>query len=98
MPLSTAQKNLIQGALDKGDFDTATKLIAKSKEDDEKAKAAAAKTEQPAGPRTPAAVILDLFKGVHSLLGNSPALVPLINELQQLLELPPTEAPPATNG
>ena len=40
----------------------------------------------PPPPRAPEAIVLDLFKGVHSLLGNNPSLQPLITELEAVLK------------
>lgn len=55
--------------------------------------AAAAEAAKPPVKRSIPVVTLDLFKGVHNLLGNNPAIVPLINELAELVaEL----EPPAT--
>ena len=39
-------------------------------------------------------VTSDIFKAIHSLLGNSPALTPLINEYNELTE-PKEEEEPA---
>ncbi len=51
--------------------------------------------EEPKQPRKPEEIILDLFQGVHQLLGTSPALVPLIAELREVLA-PPAEKPAAS--
>jgi hypothetical protein len=56
--------------------------------------AAADAPKEPPPPRELNAIVLDLFKGVHSLLGNSPALVPLIHELEE--NVAPPEPAPAT--
>ena len=41
---------------------------------------------EPAQPRKPEEVIVDLFTAIHSILGTSPALVPLIAELKDVLK------------
>jgi hypothetical protein len=54
---------------------------------------AVAKPAAPPKPRTFPEVVLDTFKGVHNLLGTNPALLPLINELAEIvaeLTPPPT--------
>ena len=56
---------------------------------DQAAKAAAgagAEPPEPAQPRKPEEVIVDIFTAIHSILGTSPALVPLIAELKDVLK------------
>jgi hypothetical protein len=48
--------------------------------------ATAAAAVAPAPVKRPVPVVmLDLFKGIHNLLGNNPAILPLINELTELI-------------
>ena len=92
--LSSSQKKAVQACLDKGDLVGAQNIIngaieAASKEPP--------KPVAPEKPRTVQEVTSDIFKAIHSLLGNSPALTPLINEYNELVkppeaeELPPVE-------
>lgn len=92
--LSSSQKKAVQALLDKGDVLGAKTVI------DGIAEAAAKEPPKPAAPekpRTVQEVTSDIFKAIHSLLGNSPALTPLINEYNELVkppeaeELPPVE-------
>jgi hypothetical protein len=89
-PLSSSQQKAVQALIAKGDLEGAKKIIDAAVEDEKKA---AAEPAAPPKPRTPDAIIVDLFKGIHSLLGNSPALVPLIAELEETLTPPETELP-----
>ncbi len=90
--LSSSQKKAVQACIDKGDLAGAQNII------DGAIKAAAAEPAKPAAPekpRTVQEVTSDIFKAIHSLLGNSPALTPLINEYNELVAPPETEEPPA---
>jgi len=55
----------------------------------------AADAGKPKEPREVNAIVLDLFTGIHGLLGNNPAIVPLLNELKEAVE-PPAAAASAT--
>ena len=91
--LSSSQKKAVQALLDKGDVLGAQNIINGAIE---AAKKEPEKPAAPEKPRTVQEVTLDIFKGIHSLLGNSPALTPLIAELAELLEpeAPAAEPPP----
>jgi polyhydroxyalkanoate synthesis regulator phasin len=90
-PLSSSQQKAVQALVAKGDLEGAKKIIDAAVEDEKKA---AAEPEKPKEPRTVNEVLLDFAKAVHSLLGNSPALVPLIGELEDLVTPIETEDPP----
>jgi hypothetical protein len=70
------------GLLLEGKVQEADDLIKKALATPDPSEPAAAETAEPAQPRKPEEVIVDLFKAVHNLLGNSPAVTPLINELE----------------
>jgi hypothetical protein len=57
--------------------------------------AAADAPKEPPPPRPLNAILLDVVKSIHSLLGNSPALVPLVHELEENVSPPEKEAKPA---
>jgi hypothetical protein len=90
-PLSSSQQKAVQALIAKGDLEGAKKIIDAAVEDEKKA---AAEPEKPKEPRTINEVLLDFAKAVHSLLGNSPALVPLIAELEETLTPAEPEDPP----
>jgi len=90
--LSSSQKKALEACIAKGDLDGAQNILAGAKK---AADEAAAKPAVQAEPRTLNEVLLDFAKSVHSLLGNSPALVPIINELEQLVTEPKAEEKPA---
>lgn len=97
MALSKSQRSALDALLAKGDTLGATKLLAGVAGFELPEEHAEPVPEPVKIPRKPEEVILDLFKGIHSLLGNSPALVPLIAELSELLQPPAAPAPaPAT--
>ncbi len=90
--LSSSQKKAIDALLAKGDVDGASAILEGVKK---AAAEQAAKPAAPEKPRTVQEVTSDIFKAIHSLLGNSPALTPLINEYNELVAPPETEEPPA---
>ena len=62
----------------------ADQMIPRIDADPKATAAAAAGQVEPPQPRTPEQVITDLFTAIHNLLGTSPALTPLINELKDI--------------
>ncbi len=89
--LSSSQKKAVQALLDKGDVEGAQNIINGAIE---AAKKEPPKPAAPEKPRTVQEVTSDIFKAIHSLLGNSPALTPLINEYNELVT-PKEEEEPA---
>lgn len=95
MPLSRSEKTQLDNLLNSGKTDEAAKLLAGVAARDITDAAAAAEVTKNKVPRTVVAVELDIFKAVHALLGNSPALVPLINEFEELITQPAAAEEPA---
>jgi hypothetical protein len=85
--LSSDQQAAVNALLNKGDVAGATKLLGEINEKLE------ADAKNPPAPRQPANIVLDLFKGVHALLGHNPALDALLKELEDVVN-PPKEAAP----
>jgi hypothetical protein len=75
--------------LREGKVQEADELAQKLKAAETAAAVAAGAPAEPAQPRTPEEVLLDLFKCIHGLLGTSPAMVPLIAELEAVMPKPP---------
>lgn len=93
MPTSAEILAKARDAIGKGDVAAARATLAE-KGSDEAAVATSADTPaEPALPRTQEEVLLDLVTGIHRLLGNSPALTPLVNEFHDLVKPPSTEEP-----
>lgn len=92
MALTKNQKTELDNLLNKGDAEAAARLLAGVAGIEIPADAKKKAPEAPPPPRKPEEVILDLFKGIHALLGNSPALVPLVNELDALVNPPEAAA------
>ncbi len=95
MALSRNQRTQLDNLLNAGKVAEAAALLAGVADPAAIKRAEAEAAAPPAPPRAPNEVILDLFKGVHQLLGNSPALVPLINELAEVLAPAAAEEQPA---
>ena len=95
MPLSRNQRTTLDNLLNQGKAAEAAKFLADIAGPGTTGELNNAKPPEPVPPRKPEEVILDLFKGVHQLLGNSPALVPLINELTEVLKPAEVEEAPA---
>ena len=94
MAMSRSQRTTLDNLLNKGDLDGAAKLMRSIAGPEKAGDGAEAEPAKPPEPRKPEAIMIDLFKGIHQLLGNSPALVPLIHELEEVLTPPaPAEAP-----
>jgi len=96
MALTKDQKTQLDKLLAAGDTVGATKLlagVAGLKLDDADLKPA--EPVKPPEPRAPQIIILDIFRAIHQLLGNSPALVPLINEFEEGVKPPAAEEQPA---
>ena len=80
-------------SIGKGDVAAARAALAEKGSDEDAVTASADKPIEPALPRTQEEVLLDLVTGIHRLLGNSPALTPLVNEFHDLVKPSTTEEP-----
>jgi len=81
MAISKSERAAIDVLLDAGNVKEASALLA-GKVAQAGSTAAAAAPAAPAKPRAIPVILVDLFKGIHSLLGNSPALTALIAEFE----------------
>lgn len=86
--LTKSQQAAVDAALKEGRLQDAVNIIAAKAGIDAPDVAPEAPPAEPPPPREPNEIIYDLFKGVHALLGNSPALTPLMNELAETLVKP----------
>jgi hypothetical protein len=85
--LTSDQQAAVNKLLNAGDTAGATKLLAEYNDKLE------ADAKNPPGPREPGAILLDLFRGVHALLGHNPSLDALLKELESVVA-PAKEAAP----
>lgn len=93
MPTSAEILAKARDAIGKGDVAGARAALAERGSDEAAVTTSADKPTEPEAPRTPQEVMLDLFTGIHRLLGNSPALTPLVNEFHDLVKPPTAEEP-----
>jgi hypothetical protein len=94
MPLTKNQKTELDNLLNKGDAEGAARLLAGVAGIEIPADAKPKEPEPPPPPRTPQEVMTDLFVAIHQLLGNTPALTPLVNELKEVTAPPAAEEAP----
>ena len=86
--LTKSQQAAADLALKEGRLQDALNIIAARAGVDAPELAPEAPPAEPPPPREPNEIIYDLLKGIHALLGNSPALTPLMNELAESLVKP----------
>jgi len=93
MALSRSEKTQLDNLLNKGDLAGAAAILNAKVPAGAKPGDPPAPPPPPPEPRDPKYVIMDLFRSIHQLLGNSPAMVALINELDELVNPPEKEEP-----
>jgi hypothetical protein len=91
MAVSKSQREAINQLISEGKIAEAQALIASLPGAVTAEGGAAAPPAAPPPPRKLEEILLDLFKATHSLLGNSPAMVAPMNELEQHVKGLPTE-------
>ena len=87
MAISDSQRAAIDALLKKGDLDGAHQMLTAAKEQADAAKA------QPAKPRSPEQISLELLHNIVEHLGNHPRLTALLTELENVVNPPSEEAP-----
>jgi hypothetical protein len=96
MPLSRNERTTLDNLLNKGDLEGASKLLAAKVPPSEGPSGEHAKPIEPPKPRTKDEVTLDAFKVISRLLGENPAFMVILNELQEVLAPPAAEEGAAT--
>lgn len=91
--LSISQKAALDNLLAKGELAEAQRFLEGIAGNQPAGAAESKDPPPPPEPRKPEAVILDIVKGVYSLLGSNPLLTDLVKEFEAIVTPPAT--PPA---
>jgi hypothetical protein len=91
MPLSRNERTALDNLLNKGDIAGASALLAAKVDPNAPKPGDPPPPPPPPKPRTQNEVVLDAFKVISRLLGENPAFMVILNELNEVLAPPATE-------
>lgn len=83
MPTSAEILAKARDLIGKGDVAAVRTALAEKGSDEPAVATSATEPAAPPEKRKPEEILLDLIVGIHRLLGNSPALTPLVNEFAE---------------